>query len=101
MEIITNNVPRHITYGYELPASARKDFDWMSDEDFDCAEFVRYKRHWYALSEFMRIEPTTATNVQFAGWNEWDGYSSDSFFSGVLVRFCQDCEAVIVGRYYS
>ena len=29
----------------------------------------------------------------------WDGYLSDSFFSGVLVRYADDCESVVVARY--
>lgn len=32
-------------------------------------------------------------------WKNWDGYQSDTFFSGVLVKFV-DLDQVIVGRYY-
>jgi hypothetical protein len=41
-----------------------------------------------------------ATRHAFAGW---DGYISDSFFSGVLFRFADESAAgdacVVVGRY--
>jgi hypothetical protein len=38
---------------------------------------------------------TDDTRHAFAGW---DGYISDSFFSGVLFRFADE-DHVIVGRY--
>ena len=31
----------------------------------------------------------------------WDGYHSDSYFSGVLVRLTEDCDHVVVGRFCS
>ena len=90
LTIITNNVPRPIIYGWEIP-EVRDEFDWISDEDFDMSEFFRYKGRVYSLGEFMH-------SSAFKGF---DGYAGDSFFSGVLVRLCADGESVVVGRYYA
>ncbi len=49
MEIVTNNVPRHIIYGCDLPEKVKKDFDWVDPEDFDCADFIQYNGRYYAL----------------------------------------------------
>lgn len=59
MQIISNNRARPLLSGYELPASARAAFDYMSDEQFECASFVRYKGHFYDLGEFMNIRGST------------------------------------------
>jgi hypothetical protein len=32
---------------------------------------------------------------------EWDGYISDTFFSGVLIRYNEGYEAYQMGTYYS
>ena len=95
LNIVTNNVPREIIYGFELPASKRKDFDYIeSDEDFNNNQFVKYLGHYYDVGEFMRIEKNSDLK-------DWDGYSSDSYFSGILIKFCEDNDYVIMGRYYS
>lgn len=30
----------------------------------------------------------------------WDGYASDSYFSGVLIKLSRDGEEYMVGTYY-
>lgn len=93
--IKTNNRPRHIVYGYELTPKEQKDFDYYDNsEDFNSASFFRYRGHVYDLSQFMRVEG----NMALLGW---DGYSSDTYFSGVLVKYTDDPDSVIVGMYYS
>lgn len=111
--IKTNNVPRNIIYGYELPAKYRKEFDYLKDEDYDSHCFFRYRDHVYDLDEFSRVIPQGSTrwhpmecdDPDFTGW---DGYLSDSFFSGILIRWAKDTftgeidtERVIVGVYFS
>ena len=93
MKIKTNNVPRFILYGYELPANQRKEFDWLSDEEFNEAEFVKYKGIYYALSEFMRYD-----NAAYPLSN-WQGYHSASAFFGILIKY-KDSESVILGQYF-
>ena len=98
--IITNNVPRLITDAYELTADERKEFDYLNweaiDNGRDSASFVRYKGELYDLGEFVAWDnPASPTR---AGW---DAYRSDSFFSGLVVRYCEDHDYVVVGLYLS
>lgn len=99
MKIITNNKPRFIIYGFELSDKEKEQFDYLDNID-ECS-FFRYKGEIYDLGEFMRIDQSIAPHAQRPGWENWQGYSSDSFFSGVLVRYTSDHESVIVGRYFS
>ena len=91
IKIITNNKPRQLIYGYELSDKQKQDFDYI--EDIDSHDFVKYKNNIYDLSEFMRIENNESLK-------DWEGYSSDSFFSGTLVKYI-DSDTVIMGWYYS
>ena len=93
MKIKTNNVPRFIFYGCELPKSQRKEFDWLSDEEFNEAKFVKYKGIYYALSEFRRCD-----NAEFP-LSDWQGYYSNSAFFGILIKF-KGSDSVIVGQYF-
>lgn len=94
LTIITNNVPRDIIEGWELTSSEREDFDYLDwnaiDGGLDSASFVRYKGQLYDLGDF---EAATL----FPGWN---GYVSDTFFSGILVRWV-NTEQVVMGRFFS
>ena len=99
MEIITNNKPRHIIYGFELSDEEKEQFVYL--DDIDQCSFFRYKGEIYDMGEFMRIDKVTAPHPQLKGWENWDGYFSDSYFSGILVRYTSDYESVIVGRYFS
>lgn len=90
IKIMTNNTPRQLVYGYELTDKQKQDFDYI--EDIDSHDFVIYKGNVLDLSEFMRID----TIEHFNGWH---GYSSDSFFSGTLVKYC-DNDSVIMGWFY-
>lgn len=90
MKIITNNQPRLLLYGYELTDKERQDFDYL--EDIDSHSFLKYKGAIYDVSEFMIVD-----NDYLKGW---DGYSSDSYFSGILIKYI-DSDHVIVARYCS
>lgn len=91
IKIMTNNKPRQLIYGYELSDKQKQDFDYI--DDIDSHDFVKYKNNIYDLSEFMRIENNDSLK-------DWGGYSSDSFFSGTLVKYI-DSDTVIMGWYYS
>lgn len=93
MKIITNNKPRHLKCGFELPEKVRADFDYLSDEDYASNDFVFYKGDYYDLNEFMLVK----NNPKLKGWH---GYRSDSFFSGILVKII-DSDTVILGQYFS
>ena len=92
LTIITNNVPRNIIYGYELPESVRPDFDYIDAEAVGGHSFVQYKGCYYDLNEFMRAEDEEL--------NAWHGVTGQSYFSGVLIKLVND-EQVIMGRYYN
>ena len=91
MEIITNNVPRDLLCWHDLTPEEREDFDYIKEsEEFDY-RFFRYKGEVYDSHEFERAPDS------FKGW---DGYQSDTYFSGVLVKYTKDYYQIIAGRYY-
>lgn len=105
MKIITNNVPRDVIDAYELSETERKEFDYIDwqavDNGESSPEFVRYKGQLIDLGDLEGGFGTAMPEV-FQGWSN---YRSDSFFSGILVRFVFDgetyTETVVMGRYYS
>lgn len=100
MKIKTNNVPRHLVYGCGLSEKEAADFDYLNPEELHERAFVRYKGQVYDMGDFMRIDKTVAPHAQREGWEHWHGYSSDSFFSGVLVRFSDDGESVVMATCF-
>lgn len=101
LTIITNNVPRDVIYANELTRAEREDFDYIDwnavEHGGEFASFFRYKGEVYDLGEFeVWDNPASPTRTG------WDGMRSDTFFSGILVRYADEhCETVVVGRYYS
>lgn len=88
MKIVTNGHERLLLNYDQLSAKEQADFDWTGAAD---ADYIRYKGNVICVSEFMR------SGDVFPGW---DGYSSDSFFSGLLVRYVEDDnDRVIMGWY--
>lgn len=94
MKIITNSVPRDLVYGIDLTEKERKEFDYIDADNFPCHDFLRYRGNVYDVNEFMRCNGNEFMS-------NWDGYSDDSYFSGIVIKFVDDNERVIVGRYYS
>jgi hypothetical protein len=88
MKIITNNHYRHILYFYELEPSEQEELK-DSYDDVEESTFFRYRGQVYDLGEFMRSEDNR--------FGDWQGYHCDSFFSSVLVKYDDSCEAVKVG----
>lgn len=93
MKIRTNNKPRPIIYGSELPQSVLTDFDYLGD-DLPSAQFFKFKGQYYDIGEFMRVD----ADGPYKGWH---GYSGESFFSLMLIKFSDCGEAVTIGRHYS
>ena len=100
MKIKTNNITRHLVYGYELSEKESSEFDYLTPDELNDREFVRYKGRVYDMGEFTRIDKPVAQHPQRDGWENWHGYISDSFFSGVLVRFLDDGESVVMATYF-
>jgi hypothetical protein len=101
MTIKTNNVPRDVLEAFELSAGERAQFDYLNwpalEAGEDSASFVRFKGELYDLGEFS----TTSGMPEFSPLRAWDGYLSDSYFSGILVRYCEHFERVIVATFYA
>ncbi len=97
MKIKTNNQPRDILSWYDLTPAERKEFDYLKEGE---GSFFRYKNQVYDLGEFMLMAASIAPHPQREGWENWQGYASDSYFSGLLVRYTSDCDQVIVGQYF-
>lgn len=96
MKLTTNNVPRDLIYFSDLTEKEQKNFDWYDDDENSGLDFFRYRGNAYCLSEFMRV-----TKLEREWFKDWDGYMSDSYFSGIVVRYVNDFEQVVVGSYYS
>ena len=101
MEVKTNNVPRDLIGWEALSKKERQEFDYLLEDMRDEAEFFRYKGRVYDANEFMRCRDDSEL-----GKAGWDGYNSDSYFSGIVMRFPRegrdyDYDRVIVGTYYS
>lgn len=99
--IICNGVPREILDGWQLSEEERAQFDYINwpgvEEGTDSVSFFRYKGELYDLGDIPAVDRRPGIDSAFRGW---DGIASDTFFSGVLVRYCQDHETVVVGRFY-
>jgi len=81
-----------IPLDYQVP-------EWNKDkpeEDQDLESCFVYKGHTYFLSEFMRIEKNAPAWMQ-----EYHGYMSDSYFSGIVVKLDFAGESVKVYTYIS
>jgi hypothetical protein len=82
-------------YGYEVPKSVlKKQFDHLYDSKAHDS-FFKFRGYWYHLSDFMLTEKDE--ELLRAGWQ---GYHSDTYFSGVLIKLSSDGESYIIGTYY-
>ena len=95
VRVITNNNHRPVIDAWELTPDERAEFDYLDwtaiEAGNDSASFFRYRGDLYDLSEFVQSAPL--------GVNGWDAFRSDSFFSGLVIRYCQndDGDSVVVG----
>lgn len=89
--IKTNNVPRDVVTGAQLNGREKAEFDYYTNDELENASFFRYKGDVYDIGEFLyapeSLEP-------------WHGYFSTTHFSGVVIRYTDDMESVIVGVYW-
>jgi len=109
LQIHTTNVPRDIVDAWEITRREREEYDYLDWEAIeageDSAEFVRYKGGLYYLGDFITTMPGPFNHGLPAEFQEWDGYMSDSYFSGLLIRWPRsdrgepDFTRVIVGQY--
>lgn len=78
--IYTNHHWRQFQYFYELTDKEKEDLDWIED---DLAAVFRYRGEVYSLDDFMTLERLPGEPEEF---KYWDGYRSDSAFSGILIK---------------
>ena len=98
LTVRTNNVPRDYLFGCYIQGKERQEmleqFNYLTEEEFDQQSFVNYKDYWYDLGEFMRVDSQSELC-------KWQGYRSDSYFSGIVVRYVEDNERIVMGTYFS
>lgn len=97
IDIYGNNQARDLLNFHELTESEQYEFsnsDLFSNEEEET--YFRYKGHIVPLSDIQVIAPMNP----FYGYG-FDGYSPDSFFSGLLVKLVEDNERVKVYTYLS
>ena len=100
MKITTNHKSRDLLSYWDLTPKELKEFDYIENmEEEGIARFFRYRGSVYDTNEFMRIPDSL--HWQSEEIIKWHGYQSDSYFSGVLIRYSEDYEAVKVGFYFS
>lgn len=99
VHVTTNHVPRELVYGFQLTPEERREFDYI--EDIDTHAFVRYRGEVYDPAEFMPVPGGTCAPDGIEQLETWDGYQPDSYFSGLVLRYSEDCEQVVVGTYYA
>ena len=94
LTIKTNNQWRDFVYRDDVPAAVLADqFSHLSEDDGSDGFFC-YRGHWYHTTDFMNC----SGNKDLVAW---DGYASDSYFSGVLIKISRDGDAVQVATYFS
>ena len=89
--IKTNNVPRDVLTGAELDDKEKAEFDYYTIDELHYASFFRYKGNVYDIGEFL-LPPESL--------KQWDGYFSTSYSTGIVIRYADGFESVIVGGYY-
>ncbi len=98
VKIFGNNHLVPLIYGNELSDKEKKEYDFLDEEELETSQFFRFKNWTYYLGNFMRL----SNNSPFENCPiKFDGHAGDTFFSGVLVTFCEDNEFVKVYTYYS
>ena len=106
--IKTNNQRREILSAWDLTEEELKEFDYIDDiENNGSNRFVRFKGLVYDLHEFERIFRRGENHTPFGfvdhcdNFRKWDCIQPDSYFSGILVKYSDDFETVVMGWYYS
>lgn len=93
MKVITDNKWKHFKYGYEMPKSVLKDYDYL-DESESYDHFFRYRGVWYHLSDFIRIDGNESDSLK-----DWHGSYMSSAFSSVIIKISSDSESYCIGRF--
>ena len=104
--VTSNGHWRELVALCEMPQDAADEFDYV-DEDEHCRRMPRffvYRGVWYDSYEFVITDGYFDSVVA-----SWDGIQTDSFFSGIVIRFAGEANDfdlepwvwVQVGRVYA
>ena len=94
LKVITDRKWKQFKYRNEVPKRVlAREFDYQDGESDTLDGFFCYRKRWYHLDGFMCIDKNSPFPKQ------WNGYASDSFFSGVLIEVSHDGETYRVGTY--
>ena len=94
IKISSSNRPTLLLDWNQLTEKERSHFDWMGEDERDSSGFVRYLKSIYCPGQFERAEG----ELKESGW---DGFETWTYFSGVVVKLCEDNDYVIMGNYFS
>lgn len=102
LTIKTNNVPRPLLSGFDLTQAEIQELDYIENILDETNRFFRYRGQIYDLCEFDDIRADREPCDE--PFKAWQMRQSDSYFSGVVVRYHSDetehfDETVVVGRY--
>jgi hypothetical protein len=101
MKIRTNRHARNLLCWFDLTPAEQKEVDYLAPDEQHQYRFVRYHRVVYDTYEFDNVRDTRVACTTTAPFAGWDGYRSETFFNGLLVRFDNDdAESVVVGSYF-
>ncbi len=89
--IKTDNIPRDVLMGAELDDREKAEFDYYTIDELYDASFFRYKGNVYDIGDFLHAPESL---------KPWHGSLSTSYFTGIVIKYTNGFESVIVGRYY-
>jgi hypothetical protein len=90
--VTTNNNARPLVSWHDIPETSRGWFDYLDDFERLESRLVSYRGDYYDVFDMLRATaPLSASG--------WHGYSSETYFSGIVVRLNDDDDTVVIGRY--
>jgi hypothetical protein len=75
-------------------------YDFTDNIDDDLREYFIYRGNRYDLADFAAVH-NKMWNPNPPQWMlPFDGYLNDTFFSGILIKYCEDGDHVKVYTFY-
>ena len=94
--VTTNGHARNIICWWDLSDKERAELKYVTEDAQDWWQGFRYKGWVYNLGEFTSL---SAMGCPKSLKKDWHGIKTETFFSGIVVRYANDYESVIVGSY--
>ena len=86
IKIVTNNKPRDLMCFHDIPSKFQNDFDYVKDDDRYSLRFFKYRGEWYDTNEFFDTPIISG----------WSIAQTESYFSAIYIKFCNQYESVKV-----